>query len=94
MNKMDINKLKLMAERSAFKLLNLELGEHKIATAESMTGGLIFSTLVNIPLKGPNKYGSVSAYDTEAKRTLLGVKTNDIYSHECAKEMAIGVLKG
>ena len=67
--------------------------QHQIATSESLTGGLIFSTLVNVPEVGWAKYGSFGVYDTNAKRISLGVKTKDVYTHQCAKEMAIGVLK-
>jgi len=64
-----------------------------IGTAESLTGGLIFSTLVDIPAAGPNKYGCFGVYDTDAKRVFLGVEVKDVYTHKCAKEMAVGVLK-
>jgi nicotinamide mononucleotide (NMN) deamidase PncC len=66
---------------------------HQIATAESLTAGLITSTLVDIPWGGYLKYGCLGVYDTDAKRTFLGVKIQDVYTHKCAKEMAIGVLK-
>jgi nicotinamide mononucleotide (NMN) deamidase PncC len=64
-----------------------------IGTAESLTAGLIFSTLVNIPLGGIHKYGAFSVYQTDAKRVFLGVTANDVYTLKCASEMAIGVLK-
>jgi PncC family amidohydrolase len=66
---------------------------HKIATAESLTGGLIFSTLVDIPYFGFLKYGCFSVYDTDAKRVMLGVKVKDVYTQKCAKEMAEGILR-
>ncbi len=66
---------------------------HKIATAESLTAGMMFSTLVDISLFGSYKYGCFSVYDTDAKRTFLGVKVKDVYTHRCAKEMAEGILK-
>ena len=64
-----------------------------LATAESLTGGLIFSTLVDMPLGGSTKYGCFSVYDTDAKRIFLGVTAPDVYTHRCATEMAVGVLK-
>jgi PncC family amidohydrolase len=64
-----------------------------LATAESLTAGLIMSTLVDIPIGGWQKYGGFAVYDTDAKRTFLGVQVDDVYTHTCAKEMAIGVLK-
>lgn len=89
-----INKIKYEAHKNGFKLLK-KLAEKKlhIATAESLTAGLIFSTLVDIPYAGYYKYGSFGVYDTDAKRTFLGVKVDDVYTHKCAKEMAIGILK-
>jgi nicotinamide-nucleotide amidase len=65
----------------------------QVATAESLTGGYMFSTLVDVPIGGAVKYGCFSVYDTDAKRIFLGVEVEDVYTHACAKEMAIGVLK-
>jgi PncC family amidohydrolase len=64
-----------------------------IATAESVTGGLIFSTLIDIPFYGSHKYGCFGVYETNAKRVFLGVRTEDVYTHKCANEMACGILK-
>jgi PncC family amidohydrolase len=64
----------------------------QIATAESLTAGLIFSTLVDIPWGGFLKYGGFSVYDTDAKRKLLGVTIDNVYQLDCAKELALGVL--
>lgn len=68
-------------------------GPFKVATAESITGGLIFSTLVDIPIGGVHKYGCFSVYDTDAKRIMLGVQEPDVYTNRCASQMAVGVLK-
>ncbi len=62
-------------------------------TAESLTAGLIFSTLVDIPFGGKHKYGCFGVYDTDAKRVFLGVEVEDVYTHKCAKEMAVSALK-
>lgn len=67
--------------------------ELQIGTAESLTGGLIMSTLVDIPWLGNHKYGGFVVYDTDAKRTMIGVTTDNVYTHKCAAEMAIGILK-
>lgn len=64
----------------------------QVATAESLTAGLIFSTLVDVPFGGNHKYGAFSVYDTDAKRVLLGVTEPDVYTHNCASQMALGVL--
>lgn len=91
-----LNNVKAQAHFQAYKVLK-ELSNTnrnlQVATAESLTGGLIFSTLVDIPYAGANKYGCFSVYDTDAKRIFLGVKVEDVYTHRCAAEMAIGVLK-
>ena len=63
----------------------------QIATSESLTGGLIMSTLVDIPFGGQHKYGSTVVYDTNAKRVLNNVTVEDVYTHRCAMEMAIGL---
>lgn len=87
-----IGKLKAKASENAYNLIKV-LKSHKVATAESLTGGLIHSTLVDVPFGGWNKYGCFGVYDTNAKRAFLGVTVKDVYTHKCAKEMAVGVLK-
>lgn len=64
-----------------------------LITAESLTGGLIFSTLVDIPFAGSHKYGCISVYNSESKHMFLDVITDNIYSHKCAKDMVINALK-
>jgi PncC family amidohydrolase len=64
-----------------------------VATAESATGGLAFSTLVDIPFGGSYKYGCFGVYDTDAKRVMIGVQVDDVYTLKCAKEMAEGILR-
>jgi nicotinamide-nucleotide amidase len=94
-----LNNIKAESHRSAYKLceyLNNEAEKgfkHKIATAESLTGGLIFSTLVDIPFYGYLKYGCFSVYDTDAKRVMLGVNVEDVYTRRCARQMAEGILR-
>lgn len=67
--------------------------ELQISTSESLTGGLIMSSLINIPTAGWAKYGCFGVYDTDAKRVFNSVRIDDVYTHTCAKEMAIGILK-
>jgi nicotinamide mononucleotide (NMN) deamidase PncC len=93
-----LNNIKAESHKSAYKLceyLHNEsmLFKHKIATAESLTGGLIFSTLVDIPFYGYLKYGCFSVYDTDAKRIMLGVDVEDVYTRRCARQMAEGILR-
>ncbi|MBU3110573.1 competence/damage-inducible protein A [Clostridium lacusfryxellense] len=69
-----------------------------IATAESCTGGMVASTLINYPgISSSLKEGAVT-YSNEAKINRLGVKveTLDKYgavSSEVAAEMALGIAK-
>ncbi len=73
------------------------LNENKmtLTTAESMTGGMIASRLINVPgASDVIKVGFIT-YSNKAKRKYLGVKrsTLDKYgavSEQCAKEMAKG----
>jgi nicotinamide-nucleotide amidase len=94
-----LDSLRKLAHQSAYNLLE-EMNNRatktswlQVATTESLTAGLILSTLVDIPFGGYLKYGGFGVYDTDAKRVFNGVKVDDVYTHRCAKEMAIGVLK-
>lgn len=85
---------KTNAHYNGYELLKkLKKKKLKIATAESMTAGLMFSTLVDIPFAGSCKYGSFCVYDTDAKKVLLSITDSNVYSHKCVEEMAVGVLK-
>jgi len=96
-----LNDARIKAHRAAYKLIK-ELSSnadwstntyHQIVTAESLTAGLILSTIVDVPFGGAFKYGCFGVYDTDAKRTYLGVKVENLYTHRCAREMAEGALK-
>ena len=65
----------------------------QVATSESLTAGLIMSSLVHLPIGGWAKYGCFGVYDTDAKRVFNSVSVDDVYTHTCAKEMAVGLLK-
>jgi nicotinamide-nucleotide amidase len=81
------------------KIAALFKERHKtLATAESITGGKIAATLVAVP--GASSYfkGSIVAYSSTTKESLLGVskttiKNYSVVSKEVAKEMALGVLQ-
>ncbi|MCU1376601.1 MAG: competence/damage-inducible protein CinA-like protein [Actinomycetia bacterium] len=64
-----------------------------LAVAESMTGGLVASRLVDVP--GSSKWfkGGIVAYDSEIKFDLLDVRRGPVVSEEAAIEMAEGVRK-
>ena len=94
-----IDELETMAHKAAYDLLS-ELNSRatndkwlQICTSESLTAGMIMSTLVDIPWGGYLKYGCFGVYDTDAKRVFNKVSVDDVYTHRCAKEMAVGILK-
>lgn len=96
-----LNDARIKAHRAAYKFIK-ELSSkadwstnkyHQVVTAESLTAGLILSTIVDVPFGGAFKYGCFGVYDTDAKRTYLGVKVENLYTNRCAKEMAEGALK-
>ena len=83
----------------AFDLVDeLKACDLKVAFAESLTGGMISSKLVDVCGASDVLLGSVVSYTNDIKMNVLGVKkeTIDSYtevSEQCAKEMAEGVRK-
>lgn len=76
----------------------LLLQGHRLALAESCSGGLLAARITNLP--GASEYlaGGVVAYSNEAKSELLGVhpaliETTGAVSPEVAEAMAIGALE-
>lgn len=68
-----------------------------LATAESLTGGKIASTLVSVPGSSAYFTGSLVTYTAKLKEQLLNVSNQTIEKHtvvsaEVAKEMALGCL--
>ncbi len=69
-----------------------------IAFAESLTGGMISSRLVDVPGASDVLLGSVVSYTNDIKINILGVSKDTIDVHtevsgECAEEMASGVKR-
>jgi len=64
-----------------------------LAVAESLTGGLVASRLVNVPGASNWFKGGVVAYDSEVKFHVLGVTPGPVVTPVCAKEMAEGVRR-
>lgn len=69
-----------------------------ISTAESCTGGMIASTLINYPGISEVFLEGAVTYSNEAKHKRLGVKNETLekygaVSEETAREMAIGIAK-
>ncbi|MGD2060090.1 MAG: competence/damage-inducible protein A [Acidimicrobiia bacterium] len=62
-----------------------------IGTAESMTGGLVVSSLISVPGASAHVKGGIVTYVSELKQKLLGV--SDI-SHEVDAETAIEMARG
>jgi PncC family amidohydrolase len=91
-NELSDKKMINKADYSSLKMQDKIYFGHKIATAESLTSGLIMSTLVDIPSFGYLKYGGFMVYDTDAKRTFIGVTENNVYTEKCAIQMAKGIL--
>lgn len=73
----------------------LRAGGLTVATAESLTGGLVCATLVSVPGASDVVRGGVVAYAPEVKTALLGVDPQLIAEHgtvdpEVAERMATG----
>ncbi|VEU57239.1 damage-inducible protein CinA-like protein [Mycoplasmoides pneumoniae] len=68
----------MYARLIAEKLLNHKL---TIATAESVTGGLLSSSLTDIA--GASRFfkGAIVAYSNELKKSLLNVKQSTLINH-------------
>ena len=70
----------------------------KIATAESLTGGLIAGALTSVPGSSGWVMGGVVTYCNDAKAAMLGVSKSSLWKHGAvsevvAKEMAKGALE-
>ena len=69
-----------------------------VTAAESCTGGLFASTLINVPGASEVLGESYITYSNEAKHKILGVKNKTLrnegaVSEKCAEEMAKGAAK-
>ncbi|HEX2039554.1 MAG TPA: competence/damage-inducible protein A [Acidimicrobiales bacterium] len=64
-----------------------------LGVAESVTGGLIASRIVNVPGASEWFRGGVVSYATEVKRDLLGVPEGPVVSERAARAMAEGACK-
>lgn len=89
--------LHVLQKRAHIAALELKrvLCKHKlnVVTQESLTSGLIASTLTDVPGMGQFIYGGMVVYDTDAKRYWLNVTTPGVYSRQTARQMAEGGLK-
>lgn len=83
-------------DATASLISELAASRYSIAVAESLTGGLLVAELVRVPGASVVVNGGVVAYNTELKKTLLGVDSSVLNVHgpvhpDVAKLMAIGV---
>jgi nicotinamide-nucleotide amidase len=62
-----------------------------LATAESVTGGLVGARLTGIPGASDVFRGAIVSYATDVKRSLLGVGEGPVVSEAAARQMAHGV---
>lgn len=70
----------------------------RVAAAESLTGGMVASALIEVPGASESMVGGVVAYDTEIKGSVLGVDRGLLAEHgpvhpEVARQMARGVRR-
>lgn len=66
-----------------------------VATAESLTGGLISATLVNVPGASSVVRGGFVTYQTDTKTVLLDVPAEVIEAHDVVSaEVAMGMAAG
>lgn len=85
--------------RSAAELLEaLSARGLTVAVAESLTGGLVLSSLVDVPGASRSLRGGVVAYATELKATLLDVDSELLAEHGAvdqlvAQQMAVGAAR-
>ena len=84
------------AALSARIIATLTARHHRIAVAESLTGGLLVAELIRTPGASLVVSGGVVAYNTELKHTVLGVDAAVLAAHgavhpDVAAQMAAGV---
>ena len=76
-------------------VIGVLLGQRKwtLATAESMTGGLVSSRIVDTPEASTWFTGGVVTYASEVKFNVLGVREGPVVTEESAVQMAEGVRR-
>ena len=64
-----------------------------LGVAESVTGGLIGARIANVPGASDTFRGTIGAYATDVKRSVLGVTAELVVSEESAIQMAVGAQR-
>jgi nicotinamide-nucleotide amidase len=85
-------------QQVAVVLAELRWRAETLATAESLTGGLLAGLLIDVPGASESYVGGVVSYATRLKATLAGVdpvtlRTLGPVAEQTAKEMASGVAR-
>ncbi len=85
-----------LPDRAAEAVGALRAGEHTLAVAESLTGGLLAASLTGVPGASAVFRGGVTAYATDTKTALLAVpealvRSEGVVSEQVATAMAAGV---
>ncbi len=86
-----------LAALAAGVVADLARGGHKLATAESCTGGWIAKALTDVPGSSDVLGYGIVSYSNEAKQSLLGVSAATLAEHGAVseatvREMAAGAL--
>jgi nicotinamide-nucleotide amidase len=66
---------------------------YTLGVAESLTGGLIGARLASVPGASKTFRGTIGAYATDVKHSVLGVTAEHAVSAECAAQMAQGARR-
>ena len=64
-----------------------------LGVAESVTGGLIGARIANVPGASDTFRGTIGAYASDVKRSVLGVTAELVVSEESAIQMALGACR-
>lgn len=88
----------LIKETAIDVVRSLLQNNRTVATAESCTGGMVASALVDVPGCSEILHESYVTYSDEAKHRILGVSSDTLrtcsaVSEQCALEMAEGVRR-
>ncbi|TQN31019.1 competence/damage-inducible protein cinA [Haloactinospora alba] len=88
-----------MSEAALDAYRALEASRSTVATAESLTGGMVGAAITGVPGASAVYLGGVVAYATDAKLALLGVSERVLRDHgavhpDVARQMARGARDG